>query len=119
MKLICGLGLIATILVQATSAGAEFATLGPGSLSCSRFAAAYRDNPETMDNLFYAWAEGFMSGANIAKRGTYRDLAAMQVNDQKAYLRRYCDEHPLQDYLRAVMELYLALPLKKMPSPQR
>jgi hypothetical protein len=68
------------------------------------------------------WAQGFMSGENLsqfASDGQYRDLEAMTDEAQEASLRNYCDEHPMAEFYKAVMDLYSKLPVKKHnpPSP--
>jgi hypothetical protein len=34
---------------------------------------------------------------------TNRDMTAWSVAEQKAYIRKYCNDHPLEDYLDAVL----------------
>jgi hypothetical protein len=59
-----------------------------------------------------------MSGMNISlPPGQYRDLQAMTVEAQEQDLRNYCDEHPVADFAKAVLDLYLKLPLKKYTPP--
>jgi hypothetical protein len=64
------------------------------------------------------WAQGFMSGANIGlERGQYRDSQAMTIEAQEQSLRTYCDEHPMAEFVKAAMDLYFKLPLKKYTAP--
>jgi hypothetical protein len=66
-----------------------------------------------------SWAQGYMSGANMSLTpGQYRDLAAMSLDAQKQSLWAYCDAHPLAEFIKAAMDLYLKLPLKKMRASQ-
>jgi hypothetical protein len=113
LTLACGL------LLQPIGSMADFSVLGPGTVSCAKFAEAYRNSPTNVENLFFAWAEGMMSGVNTAALealGKYRDLSAMTIKEQQAYLRDYCDQHPLADYSEAVRGLFEKLPLKDWPS---
>ena len=95
----------------------RYAIMGPGSVTCGKFAADYRQNPDQVDNLFFSWAQGFMSGFNITETtGTYRDMTAVPIDAQKKFILNYCDQHPSLEYAKAVMELYhYKLPLKKTP----
>ena len=61
MKSICGIA-----WGQTTNSKAD-AIMGPGSVTCGKFAADYRQNPDQVDNLFFTWAQGFMSGFNITE----------------------------------------------------
>ena len=59
-----------------------------------------------------------MSSSNISlEGGQYRDLAAMSIEAQEQSLRNYCDEHPMAEFVKAVMDLYFKLPLKKYTPP--
>ena len=61
-------------------------TYGTGVGSCGKFAADYRQNPDQVDNLFFTWAQGFMSGFNITEAtGTYRDMTAVPIDAQKVF----------------------------------
>jgi hypothetical protein len=117
MKSICGIALVLGLLSQTTNSIADYAIMGPGSVTCSKFAADYRQNPDQVDNLFFTWAQGFMSGFNITETtGTYRDMTAVPIDAQKKFILNYCDQHPSLEYAKAVMELYhKKLPLKKTP----
>jgi hypothetical protein len=117
MKSICGIAFVLGLLSQTTNSMADYAIMGPGSVSCGKFAADYRQNPDQVDNLFFTWAQGFMSGFNITETtGSYRDMTAVPIDAQKKFILNYCDQHPSLEYAKAVMELYhYKLPLKKTP----
>jgi hypothetical protein len=55
-----------------------------------------------------------MSGMNTIlrtmKRPT-RNLAGTKTIEQKSYIRDYCSDHPLEDYLAAVANLFVSLPI--------
>ena len=115
MKSICGIAFVLGLLSQTTNSIADPAIMGPGSVTCGKFAADYRQNPDQVDNLFFTWAQGFMSGFNITETtGTYRDMTAVPIDVQKKFILNYCNQHPSLEYAKAVMELYhYKLPLKK------
>ena len=61
-----------------------------------------------------------MSGENytqFAIDGQYRDLEAMTMEAQQKSLASYCDEHPMAEFVKAVLDLYGKLPLKKYTPP--
>jgi hypothetical protein len=41
----------------------------------------------------------------------------MTLDAQTRSLREYCDEHPLAQFIKAVLDLYGKLPLKKYTPP--
>jgi coproporphyrinogen III oxidase-like Fe-S oxidoreductase len=116
MKLIFALAL--AILIQPTSSRAD-SYAGVGATSCGQIAQDYRQNPKQIEIYMMTWAQGFMSGANTTfglERGQYRDMGAMTTEAQEESLRNYCDEHPMAEFMKAVVDLYSKLPLKKYPS---
>jgi hypothetical protein len=118
MKSICGIAFVLGLLSQTTNSIADPAIMGPGSVTCGKFAAEDRQNPDQVDSLFFTWAQGFMSGFNITETtGTYRDMAAVPIDAQKKFILNYCNQNPSLEYAKAVMELYhYKLPLKKTAS---
>jgi hypothetical protein len=89
---------------------------GIGISSCRVFSNMYRDNPQIEDQLF-SWAQGFMSGMNFASETSRYVLNAKSIDEEKRHLRRYCDAHPLGEYLDGVLDLVLTLPT--VPVAQR
>ena len=71
--------------------------------------AAFADNPPIEDELF-GWTQGFMSGMNYKSETLYFVLNAKSIDEEKRFLRRYCDAHPFGDYLDAVLDLIQTLP---------
>ncbi|MGH6817307.1 MAG: hypothetical protein ACREC1_00870 [Methylovirgula sp.] len=92
---------------------------GAGMQSCAQFARLYAANPEITEDLFFSWAQGFISGLNIEaliQNRPFRKLDAVDVASQKIEVRSYCDSHPLVQYGQAVFEaIYMNLPTS--PSP--
>ena len=87
--------------------------MGAGTLTCAKFAQLYAGDPDHAEFDFYSWAQGFMSGLNLANAHggqRMRDLNAMLQAEQEDYLRRFCDQHPLQGYIEGVLALYASLP---------
>ena len=107
--LVCG-------LAHAAQAKDLIAGMGVGYMTCTQFANFYKDDAEGVETEFLDWAEGFMSGVNFgnftdehAVPGKTVNLATMELKEQKAFLRRYCDQHPLAQYVDAVLHLMMEM----------
>jgi hypothetical protein len=88
--------------------------MGIGSVTCGKFAADFKKLPDTAENLYFTWAQGFMTGQNIfnvSSGSGARNLGATPVEEQEAFLRQYCNDHPLLFYWQGVLTLYLTLPV--------
>jgi hypothetical protein len=103
--------------------GAEMT--GVGSQTCAKFASDYRSSPEFTENLYFTWAQGYLGGLNMgirimgvrmtdakAKEKNGRDLMGLTLDAQMAFLRDYCNQHPLAAYYQAVVQLFSQLPWK-------
>jgi hypothetical protein len=102
--------------VTSISRAEGIAAQGAGTLTCRQFASMYRGHPELAENVFFTWAQGFMTGVNYAKiaaHGKSADLGAMTTAKQKSYIRSYCDAHPSEVFLKAITNLYFRLPRSK------
>jgi hypothetical protein len=90
------------------------ATKGVGAQSCAQFGKDRQKSPERWELLYFAWAEGYMSGLNTAlifqygtdKNDMSTDLGKWSVDKQEVSIRSYCAEHPLKDYREAVEALF-------------
>jgi hypothetical protein len=92
----------------APGAGLAYPVHGVGSVSCAEFAKMYQGDPDNAELVFFSWAQGFMSGLNMAAMASQkqtRDLAGIAV-DQKRALRSYCANNPLKNYMDGVIEFY-------------
>jgi hypothetical protein len=85
---------------------------GAGNQTCGDFAEMYRVNTRAAEGVYFSWAEGFMTGWNIALMPKGEDvppsvnLKAVPIEQQRQHIRDYCDEHPLTQYAQAVADLY-------------
>jgi len=84
-----------------------------GASSCAKYANMYRMRPEDADQMFLAWAQGYISGANSLTPEFFFDLNAKTPGEMRRYLRQYCNAHPLADYTDGVWELMKSLPTVK------
>lgn len=83
---------------------------GIGASSCTQFNREIFQNPAA-ERDFFAWAQGFMSGALIrAPHGVDDDVdllpQSFPLHRQADFLRSYCSDNPNQDYMDAVRALY-------------
>ncbi len=80
-------------------------------------------NPALIENAFFDWAQGFLSGFNIpalylSELGYPKaDLSTMSIDSQKAWLRDYCADNPLRSYMSAVLDLHGELVTKTKSKP--
>lgn len=96
------------------AAAEDAASIGPGNLSCAEFARMYANDPEQTEMVFYAWAEGYMTGLNMALlkiTGDSQNLTGKSgISGQKQEIRQFCNSQPLANYQQAVNSIYDALP---------
>jgi hypothetical protein len=81
---------------------------GIGVTTCAEFAERYRENPDSAESRYFSWATGYMTGWNVASFGQKVPvvfLTAMTEDEQKSFLRRFCDQNPQKQYFRAVSTL--------------
>jgi len=103
--------LIALLAAAASANAADYPLMGVGSRTCGQFGSAYQKFPQVAENDFFSWAQGFMSGLNMAlSTGERKNLAGKPIEEEQSILRQYCNDHPLDDFYRAVYNLYSDLP---------
>ncbi len=110
--IICASLIIAMPLKPALGAAQNF---GHGLATCAQFAEDYKVSPELNETMYFTWAQGFMSGLNVAsirEHGTYRDVAGVSIDALKSSFRSYCDQHPLSLYEEAAFSAYQTLPIR-------
>jgi hypothetical protein len=104
-------------LPEVASAGSDItgreaiAIQGWGTITCAAFGNMYRDNPKFVEEHTTDWALGFMSGMNfkaITRDESSRNLKTFSVQEIQRRLRQYCDQHPLGNYIDAVIDLYIS-----------
>lgn len=106
---------VASIILGSGISGAqeeEKGTIaGAGWVSCAEFAQSYQRAPETTEDYFYAWAQGYMSGLNRAS-GERKNLRGWTIARQKQHIRTYCDQRPLANVVAAVQNVFDNLPAR-------
>jgi len=97
----------------ATGSHAEEPTFGSGAgmKTCAEFATVYQTQPKIIEDIFYTWTQGYLTGFNVASgdRLFQVDLGVWTVDAQKSHIRDYCDSHPLKQYINAVLDLMAAM----------
>jgi hypothetical protein len=107
-------GVLSIILTMSGPAYAEADAEGLGIHSCAKFAKDFQEDPQYIELAYFHWATGFLTAANVSAQVANqprRDLSAMSGGEQRQFLRRYCNEHPLGNYIDGVVELWASLPL--------
>ena len=105
---------IAAVLLQASGVtqrrAGTFAVYGPVKISCGGFTAssdAQRQNIEW-------WVLGFLSGVGHARdESGVRALTDTDPEAAKAYVAKYCADHPLDTFALAALSLVKELEQKK------
>lgn len=88
------------------SSAAQFALSGAGTTSCGSYAAASKK--ENLAALHVSWAQGFLSGMNLAyARSSGKDLVLLPDSDTiQLYLDKYCRNNPLKSPLDGASNLF-------------
>jgi len=113
MRLLLFIGLPA-LLVCSSAQGANYTSMGEGSVSCAVFGEDYRKAPTEVEARYFAWAQGFMSALNFLSHGAGGKESIMNATplaDQKRFVRDWCNKNPLANYYEAVFKLMDSLPI--------
>jgi hypothetical protein len=111
-----GISPLIALVFLATTASAQDrqgGMMGAGSAACSEYTQQYASEPDTANNVYYSWAQGYMSGQNIersSQKKPMRNLAALPIATQLDFLRRYCLQSPTSLFAVAAQNLFNALP---------
>jgi hypothetical protein len=84
-------------------------TIGAGGASCAEYGKAYQKEPERIDQAFLSWAQGYLTGVN-SRTDFYFDLGGKSPRDMLLFLRKYCNDHPLANFMEATEALLKLLP---------
>jgi hypothetical protein len=96
------LGLLFTGIANAGSD--TFSGFGMSRLSCGKYIQDITTDPQ-FANVYSWWVAGFVTGADLGKgRVTSTDNEA-----HDAWLKKYCQENPLDTFMKAAIELNKAL----------
>jgi len=100
--------MLATLLMARPGAAEEGVTLiGPGARTCAQFNADYEIDGEYAENTYFSWAQGYLTGINSRSDRFYHLLPdALPRDQQRRFLRQYCNRKPKIDFIEAVRALY-------------
>jgi hypothetical protein len=88
----------------------EKATIvGAGWVTCAEFAKAYQQNPQSTEDEFFGWAQGYLSGLNDSVF-VRKNLRGWRLEQQKQHIRAFCDKRSLANFRDAVKDLFSNLP---------
>ena len=102
--------ILATILVLIMSSVANAparnlaSVFGMTNLSCGKYIQDISITPETAE-AYKWWIAGFVSGTNLAKKRT----TSTDNEAHEAWLKKYCQDHPLDNFMKAAAKLDKAL----------
>jgi hypothetical protein len=103
--------LVVIVTGEASAQQPEAGMMGAGSSTCADYTQAYRRDPGSANDMYFSWAQGFMSGQNVAHdNNPMRNLNALPIKTQLDYLRRFCDQKPTELFAVAAQHLYKAFP---------
>jgi hypothetical protein len=92
-----------------SSAQEEWAMWGIGVHTCAEFAEHYQHGPNDVEEMYFLWAQGYMSATNIFRatflKMPWIDYKAVPSDVQKKYLRTFCERNPSKMYMDAVADL--------------
>jgi hypothetical protein len=87
---------------------------GAGVRSCAYFLDNYKNDPALTEPLYFSWAQGYMSGLNVARLDDRAGVfQPMSMDEQRSYIRNFCNANPTKKYLYAVLDLYKTLHQRK------
>ena len=103
--------LTVSVCLASTAASAEqYMTSGVGTGTCGDFAESYRYDPNFAESIYVAWAQGFLTATNMARRSAGNDALPVfhADNGSQIYdgiwhaIRYHCNTYPLDDFINAV-----------------
>lgn len=108
---IMALAIFLCVAVPKMAAADPVMVLSYGSNDCARFVRAPRQEKQ----MYLAWTEGFISGANTRDAGASR-MAGMFWHQaaNTVWLQNYCSQNPLHGFILAAEALRTALGGRKL-----
>jgi hypothetical protein len=102
-----------TLIIASPAFTQEAGMMGAGSGKCGDYVREYQRDPDVANNVYFSWAQGYMSGLNfeqLALKKRMRNLNALPVASQLDYLMVYCKQKPDELFVMAARNLFNALP---------
>ena len=105
--------MLSLIGIEEGAAQSTITMSGAGMSTCAEFARYYRKDPDLFESYYFAWAQGYMTGLNVAMlvaKKPMQDVEAWPVSKQRLHIRTFCDQRPLATFVEAAKSLFEALP---------
>ena len=77
--------------------------------SCGKYTNEIAINPETK-NVYSWWVAGFVTGTNLEKGRTL----PTDTDAHEAWLKQYCEDNPLDSFMKATIELNKELETRRL-----
>ena len=101
--------LFSLALCAAAPAGAEegITLVGEGARTCQRFMDDMAEDPARAEDVYFAWAQGYLVGLN-SRPDLFYDLKPEKFlfEEQRAHIRQFCVRAEKADFIEAVRSLY-------------
>lgn len=93
--------------------------VGQGALACARFNDDYAADPALAEDIFFAWAQGYLVGLN-SRSDLFYDLKpeALDSEGQILILVEFCERSPRRDFIEAVRVLYQKIIVENIAQDQ-
>ncbi len=112
----CLAAITAGMLMVANTATSDdkLVVAGVGANSCGKFIADIEAGHQILTSLYFSWVQGFLTGLNT--KYLLCPESATELSDHDAlmlWIKNYCEENPLDQYLMAVTKLWAELRVKQ------
>jgi hypothetical protein len=82
-------------------------TFGIGGATCAHFAEKYRQSPALAEFAFFTWSQGYLTSVNTQRQILHLPLIDLSppkfgIEEEKAFLRDFCDKNPLKFFMVGV-----------------
>ncbi len=102
--------IIAVGLLIATNSNASETVAGAGVNSCGKFLADIETGGEVLSAVYFSWAQGYLTGLNTKYSLGRRSAAELPDRAEiEFWIRIYCEDNPLDQYLMAATRLWASL----------
>lgn len=83
---------------------------GHGAKTCAQFTEQYAIEREMTSVFYYCWFQGFLTSFNLdrnsrGQRPLNYEATPLQIVEDQGFLRLYCEEHPSELFIQAVLKL--------------
>ena len=91
---------------QAANEAGTYTFLSEGTASCGKYLEAItkaeRGESKVQAGYFYAYLDGYFTGVNRYLPDTRNIMGNTDIQGVRAYIKKFCSENPLKDYIDAI-----------------